>query len=150
MAAFAAEIEDKIARYGWVLQGVLPDRKGEYGWSYTVGLEDRDLPELIVTGLPPQTAHTIISRIIRDCDEGRRAWPSAGDTLGGVLMGDHLLRVVAVEPDIAQAGEWFAVAHARRASRVGLTALQIVWPNEDDSWPEGPTEAQPLLGTVWW
>ena len=44
--------DDVIREHGWAVQGVCNPRgsHGPSGWVYTIGLEDRDRPELLIVG----------------------------------------------------------------------------------------------------
>lgn len=149
---YLAQIEALIDEFGWAVQKVDPRADGpeSAGWVYTIGLEDQGRPELVITGLPGTTAMRVLNDLCQSATEGRRAWPVAGDTLSGLLSNGYELRVVAVDPETAGAGEWFNLAYARRGSAEGFVALQVVWQEADRSWSPGSTAHQPLLGTPWW
>ena len=46
-------IHEVVEKQGWTVQFVESDRTP---YAYTIGLHERGLPELLVTGLPPQSA----------------------------------------------------------------------------------------------
>ncbi len=152
LGAYLAQIEALIDEYGWACQNVdaRTDGPETAGWAYTIGLEDQDRPELVITGLPAPTAMRVLNDLCQSAVEGRRAWPVAGDTLSGLLSHGYEIRVIAVDPEIARAGEWFNLAYARRGSADGFVALQVVWQEADRSWAVGSTAHQPLLGAPWW
>lgn len=145
------DIEDLIDEHGWMVQGVFRCA-GEPGaaWVYTVGLDDLGHPELLVVGLEVETAGAILNRVVDGAMSGARRWPAVGDTLGGLFRDGYAMRVVAVDPEVAVAGEWFNVALARRGSPDGFRPLQLVWQELDYSWPVESTDGQPLLGGRWW
>lgn len=143
-------IEERIARSGWTYQAVLPDGPDDFGWLHTIGLEDRGRAELIVVGLGPSTAQSILDTVLVGPLLGGGEWPSPGDTLPGPYPARYEVKMLKVDPDVAAAGSWFVFAHARRGRFGGLDALQVVWPSDDGSWPRETTTAQPLLGEPWW
>jgi Domain of unknown function (DUF4262) len=132
------ELRETIRTHGWVVQFVEDDRRP---FAYTIGLHDRGLPELVVTGLPSlQSAHTLNA--------------IATASLGGSVYkpGEHIklghqmvLEVVEVEhPD----------AHLNFAIALGgpdVRALQLVWADERGRWPwdarwSHGRRRQPVLG----
>ena len=64
------ELRETIRINGWAVQGVEDDRRP---YAYTIGLHDRGLPELLVTGLSPERA----ARVLNDV---------AGATVGGRVL----------------------------------------------------------------
>jgi Domain of unknown function (DUF4262) len=144
------QVESTIEQWGWAVQSV-GVFKGEDRprWSYTVGHEDNDRTELIIVGIPSNTSTGLLNDISdRALASGR--WPEHGDVIEDLLVGDYEMRVIAVDEDVAQAGEWFNVALARRGDRSGFKALQIVWPDFDNTWLDSHDERQQLLGKAWW
>jgi hypothetical protein len=51
------ELRETIRINGWAVQGVEDDRRP---FAYTIGLHDRGLPELLVTGLSPERAARVL------------------------------------------------------------------------------------------
>lgn len=50
LEAYLKNAKELISRYGWMVQGVGADREtGEHPFFYTVGLTEKNLPELLVT-----------------------------------------------------------------------------------------------------
>lgn len=132
------ELRATIRIYGWAVQGVEDDRRP---YSYTVGLHDRGLPELLVTGLPPERAAGVLNDVAAAAVAGRVFEPGAH-----VAVGDGpLLEIVEVDhPD----------AHLNFALAVGgadIRALQLVWADHLGRWPWAAGWAhgrrrQPVLG----
>ena len=54
------ELRSTILEHGWAVQFVESDRTP---YAYTIGLHDCGLPELLVTGLPPQRAARLLNRV---------------------------------------------------------------------------------------
>lgn len=148
---FFAELEHMIREHGWAVQGVFnTNAPGPSGWVYTIGLEDLGHPELVIVGLPLDTAHRVLQDLLTDAARGRRPWPAAGDTIVGLVRGGYAMRVVAVDEGVAAAGDWFLGALARRGSDEDFWPLQLVWQEADFSWPDGGCDCQPILGDRWW
>ena len=54
--------DEHIDRVGWSVTMVMPtDDDPGTPFAYTVGLTGHDLPELIIAGLPPRVAHTLLN-----------------------------------------------------------------------------------------
>jgi Domain of unknown function (DUF4262) len=150
VAKHLAHIESSIQRFGWAVQIVTSIRFDETPfWAYTVGHEDENRPELIIVGIPAETTSGLLNDICMEATASGR-WPEDGDVLEDLLHGGYEMRVIAVDEDVAQAGEWFNVALARRGNRTGFKALQIVWPDFDRTWLDPHDPRQPLLGAPWW
>jgi hypothetical protein len=148
---FSAELEALIREHGWAVQGVFnTTAPGPSGWVYTIGLEDQGRPELAIVGLPLDTAHGLLHALLVDVVDGIRSWPTVGDTIVGLVHGGYGLRVVAVDPGVAAAGDWFLGALARRGTVDDFRPLQLVWQEADYSWPDGRSDRQPVLGDRWW
>lgn len=132
------ELRALIRIHGWAVQGVEDDRRS---YSYTIGLHDRGLPELSITGLPPQQAARLLNDAARDAVGGRAFEPGAH-----IAVGDGpLFEIVEVEhPD---AHMTFAVA----LGGPGIRALQLVWADDRGRWPWAAgwghgRRRQPVLG----
>ena len=131
--------DDLIREHGWAVQGVCNPRgsPGPSGWAYTIGLEDRDRPELLIVGLPMSTAHGLLNDVITEAVDGARRWPSVGDTIVGLAQGGYGLRVVEVDVAVAAGGDWFLGALARRGGAAGFRPLHSCGSSPTT---RGPTE----------
>ncbi|UQX11846.1 DUF4262 domain-containing protein [Candidatus Mycobacterium methanotrophicum] len=123
---------------GWVVQLVESDRAP---YAYTVGLHERGLPELLVTGLSPQPAARMLNSVADYLVAGGR--PIPGELIS--IAGDVLLGVVQVQHPDAH----MDVAVAFYGSE--LRALQLVWPDDRGHRPWCPAFSngdlrQPVLG----
>lgn len=132
-----------IEEFGWAVRHVGAGDAGEAAFSYTVGLTAMSHPEIVVTGLPFQSAHAFLN------DIGRRV--SAGEHFAPGLSTEELTGpdapVVFIRAD--------DVSGLTAVERVygAVDALQMVWPDSTGQlpWAEGwrnPPGAQPLLGVL--
>jgi hypothetical protein len=132
------DLRASIATHGWVVQGVEDDR---LPFAYTIGLHDRGLPELLVTGLSQESAARVLNDVAVAAVGGRVFTPGAH-----IAVGDGpLLEIVEVNhPD----------AHLNFAVALGgpdIRALQLVWADDRGRWPWGAgwgqgLRRQPVLG----
>ncbi len=155
LATFLEQIDTAIDEYGWACRAVedtIDDTGNTAGpaFVHTIGLEDRGHPEFVVTGLPAAVATRVVNRLCEWLFDGTRAWPEPGETIHDLLSGGYEVRVVRVDPAISEDDDRFAAAYARRGSRGGFRASQLVWQLADRSWPDDSVEHQPLLGEPWW
>jgi hypothetical protein len=134
-------VRKKIRRYGWMIQFVEDDKRP---FAYTIGLHERGLPELLMTGLPARvvgevlnsTAHMIV-------DHGAELEPAMHlDHVDGFLM-----EVVEVEhPDVH-----LLMAVNLYGPNTKIRALQLVWADDhgrlpwDPRWSHG-RRRQPVYG----
>src|SRR6476661_6742042 len=68
---YLGELRETIRINGWAVQGVEDDRRP---YTYTIGLHDRGLPELLVTGLSPQRAARVLNDVAGAAVGGRWPW----------------------------------------------------------------------------
>lgn len=131
-------LREKILTRGWVVQYVESDRRP---FAYTIGLHDRGLPELLVTGLPPKQALWLLNSFARRTLAGLR--PVPGDQVS--LPAGTRLELVDVEHPDAHMG--MAIAIEGR----DITAMQLVWADSRGRWPwaagfDDGYRHQPVLG----
>ncbi|WP_343710249.1 DUF4262 domain-containing protein [Mycobacterium sp.] len=128
-----------VVKNGWAVQFVESDTRP---YAYTIGLHQRGLPELLVTGVPPPQAVRLLNTIAEYLLDGGRPTPGHRITIAD---GDAELEVVQVEhPD----------AHMNVAVAFygpELRALQLVWADDRGHWPWCPAfgdgkARQPVLG----
>jgi hypothetical protein len=133
-----AAIHELVVKHGWAVQFVESDRTP---YAYTVGLHERGLPELLVTGLPPQSAVWLLNSVAAYLLGGGR--PVPGELIS--IAGGSALEVVQVQhPD----------AHMNVAVAfygTDLHALQLVWADDRGHRPWCPEFTngkvrQPVLG----
>jgi hypothetical protein len=135
--------DETIARYGWMIQSVFPVDPGGVGFSYTVGLAGKGLPEFIVFGWDQGLAQSVLNHLALRAIGGE---PFAADReLVGVLEG-HTLRTY----QVGDSSEHLTMSNARyRRGGDPVAALQLVWPDMAGRWPGDPDcniTWQPLLG----
>jgi hypothetical protein len=128
----------KIRAHGWAVQYVEADRTP---FAYTVGLHDRGLPELLVTGLSPQPSAWLLRTFARRSLLGPKPVPGRQVSLSA---GARIEPVTVTQPD---AHLYMAVAIGGQ----GIKALQLVWADDRGRWPWAPGFAQgrgiqPVLG----
>jgi Domain of unknown function (DUF4262) len=109
-----------VQENGWVVQFV-SDRTP---FAYTIGLHERGLPELLVTGMPRERATLVLDSVAQYLIKGGRPIPGERMLLGGELLLDF---VQVQHPD----------AHLKFAVNIygPLRALQLVWPDEQGHRP---------------
>lgn len=127
------ELRRDIAEHGWIVQFV-DDAKRPF--AYTIGLHDRGLPELLVTGLDAQTSQDVLNACAGMMCDGSVFRP--GETVG--LGDDWLLMIVKVDHPGAHLNFAFAVEGQ------GVRALQLVWADNSGRWPWDPS---PFRDTPW-
>lgn len=132
-------LRDIIRRHGWAVQAV-EDHRAPF--SYTIGLHHRGLPEMLVTGLPPERA----AQLLNDAADGvlKQGMPPPGTRL--TLLGRQPVEVV--EVDHPEAHMYLAYDIARGRS---IAARQLVWADALGRWPwargfDRGIRRQPVLG----
>ena len=132
-------IEDKIATYGWFIQGVEKDR-WRPGFAYTVGLTPLGHPELLVTGMKPPVGARLLNDIAHHLVFHDGLPLLAGDRQQ--LKDGLTLEVVDVaEPTVH-------LVMARELYGPGIRAVQLVYADDHGRWPweVGFRGSEPVLG----
>ena len=124
---------------GWAVQGVEDDRAP---YAYTIGLYRRGLPELLVTGLAPETA----ARALNDAAERSLTAGAPAPGARWTLRDGLLVEVVDVDHPDAHMDMAVAVARGRP-----IRARQMVWADRLGRWPwvrgfDRGMRRQPVLG----
>jgi hypothetical protein len=131
-----------IREHGWAVRHVGAGPADDAAaFSYTVGLTALGHPEVVVTGLPFEHAHTFLNNIGHDVRSGQRFEP--GSTTGELTEPAAPVVFLAVEDTSG------LTAVEQVYGRV--QAVQMVWPDSTGRlpWEDGyrnPPKAQPLLG----
>lgn len=141
------KIMEDIEKHGWSDMAIFPtsDDPGLY-FNYTVGLAERNHPDLIVVGMPPETGHYTLSSAYTAIVGGYTFQPDTYAT--NVLEGLRVAILEVVDPlnngvPMTKVKQLYGEVHG----------LQIVWPDTNDRFPwddefeEHFRAAQPLLGT---
>jgi|tagenome__1003787_1003787.scaffolds.fasta_scaffold19999600_1 hypothetical protein len=139
-----ADLRNVIRKHGWAVRNVMPGPTAEeVRFSYTIGLTAFGHPEVIILGMPSQSAHEFLNLI---GDEVRRGGQYEGGTMTGeftdedapiaFIRAEDTERLTAVEQIYGQ-----------------VSALQMIWPDSTGRlpWQDGyrnPSGAQPLLGPL--
>jgi hypothetical protein len=135
---YLAELRALSAIHGWAVQYVEDEDRP---FAYTIGLHDKGLPELMVTGLSGEASARLLNAVARMTVNGTRLAPAEHINLGD----RYHLEVVEVEhPDV----------HLKFAARIfgqHITALQLVWADHRGRWPWDAgwgcgRRRQPVLG----
>jgi hypothetical protein len=129
-----------LDQHNWVVIGVHEERYRP-PYSYTLGLTDRELPELVITGLPHKRAADALTRA---------AWDLlAGETLA---PGKRIRTVEGLLAEVVKVDE--PGAHLDVAADLygqQLAALQLVYTDQRGRWPwdrkfRDGQGGQPVLG----
>lgn len=132
-------LREIIRVHGWAIQFIEDDKRP---FAYTVGLHERGLPELLITGLPPQVVDPVLNSLAhRIVDEGTELEPAMH-----IDYEDRfLIEVVEVEhPDVH-------LLDAVNLYGPRIRALQLVWADEHgrlpwDPWWSHGRRRQPVFG----
>lgn len=116
-------LREIVRDHGWAVQFVESEQRP---FAYTVGLHDKGLPELLITGLPAQTSARLLNSIAHQIVED-------GITLRPAMHihfhDEFILEVVEVDrPDV----------HLKFAAALlgpQIRALQLVWTDDPHWWP---------------
>lgn len=123
---------------GWAIQGVEDPR---LPYSYTIGLHQWGLPELVVTGEQPSRTAELLNNVARDAICGVPLTPGTQFRVKSGL----LIEVVDVDHPEAHLNYAFGVQGP------GVRALQLVWADSHGRWPWSASfrpgkRRQPVLG----
>ena len=119
---FVGGLRDTIRSHGWAVQFIEGDRP----FAYTIGLHERALPELMLTGLQAQTSARLLNSIAHQiADVGMVLKP--GEYID--FQDEFLLEVVEVEhPDVH-------LKYAAGLYGTDIRAFQLVWTDDRRHWP---------------
>lgn len=114
----------RISKYGWTCQSVMSSPTTP-GWAYTIGLEDHGHPELIVVGSPANEAYAALEGPATAAVNGGPPLQAFGSIRRHTCALRPKWAVLAVDPDVVSAGEWFNMASVRRGG-VTRSAARLV------------------------
>jgi hypothetical protein len=144
MDDYIAKLDAIIARNGYAVQGVMANPP----LSYTVGLTDFGLPELVMIGVPIQAMQAIINDAVARMQ-------SNGAFMAGQLqseLANFPLRIDAVHFSQILGRLYMLLGYEKRQGRnpKDLKVLQLVWPSQRGFYPDEAgydmaPEGQPLL-----
>jgi len=141
-----ARADAVTARHGWMVQAVFASGPRRPDLAYTVGLWSLDHPELVVFGLPVDTAHPMLNDLGERVRAGARL--DAGDVLSFADW-PHRVQLLAVpHPERV-------LFQATRTYGGPVPALQAVWDDAGGRFPweaghTAPRWLQPMPGTSAW
>lgn len=134
-------IDELVEQNGWAVMGVLAGPNNMTpSYSYTVGLSARGMSDLMVIGLDPRTAHTILNIAVDRIVE-TSAKLTKGDLLTEVASAP--LRAKPLRPD--QFGP-LALSAIRYAKQAGAEAavVQLEFPDTNGNFP-GESACSPQM-----
>lgn len=129
--AFDAKVERDMADGGISIVGVAPSAETPT-FTYTVGFFQTENPEIIIFGLSPPIAATLLNDLADKIKSGviaPRDW-LVDDTLASMPL---TFRAV----DFERASEFITVARAKAREKTGAepACLMIVWPDAEGRFP---------------
>jgi hypothetical protein len=121
-------------------------RDGDHSYTYSVGMNLQELPEVIVFGLPQVVASYLLFDI---CEEMKRGYTY---TLNGPNYGIVHNQAVYFKPVVTDAVSRY-MKYAKDISPERCHAVQVFWPDPKGNYPwdvvKSPaTESHPMLFTV--
>lgn len=131
------KIEVNITRYGWHSTGVFG---GGECFTYTTGLAAGDHPELVIAGLPPETAHGLIGSAVKIIRSGTLLAP--GKDYTGIAKG-FPVRFRVVDQDACK----HPLSVTTRFYGRRVAALQLLWPDPQGRFP-GEPGCDPLMAAA--
>lgn len=128
--AYRQRIASLVAEHGHMIQGVMTDPP----FAYTAGLyRTHALPEIVVMGLAPQIAHTILNDVARQMKAGGLT-PLGGVDFDEVFAGAPArFRLLGAR----EVDEHLAIAAAVNG-RDDFPAWQLIWPDPQGRFPGDP------------
>ena len=141
----------KVGQYGWMVQSVFGTDTSP-PWSYTVGFwQNYRHPEIVVFGLPQETAGRILNDIGDQVSVGTKFEPGAPhDEIVKGHAGQRY-ECVFINVHTSAHGEYFGVASNFYHGRLRYRVRQLVWPDPDNRLPfeTGYDPCQPILDEHW-
>lgn len=112
------------------ITAVFADGKGAPSFAYTSGLYAFDMPELIVLGLPPESAGYVINSTVSYMEENGGKLPYVGLPISGIIQKFDL---AFLRCEVEQVEDYMlGCSHIREK---GCEILQICWPDEQNVFP---------------
>ncbi|MEV0269785.1 DUF4262 domain-containing protein [Hamadaea sp. NPDC050747] len=140
---YAAQLRQVIAEHGWAIQMVHGDLQ-DPPFSYTVGLTEAGLPELIILGLPTNVAGQILNKLARQSLESELDVDARYDLPNGDATLPYLIGSVSTA-NVRRYLKLATVLYDRHRIR----ALQVIWPSKEGRFPQDPgwdlQKVQPVL-----
>ena len=143
---FLRQQDALIAQCGWAVTMVVPTSTDPGApFAYTVGLTARTQPELVIAGLDPLIAQTLLN------DLAARVIEQHMQLAHGQHLHDLIAGYDAVLVDGPVTDDLYPGTAIGRYGADHVRLRQIVWPDRDGRFPWDPgyaypPQAQPLLG----
>lgn len=140
MEDYIAKLDAIIEKHGYAVQSVMDNPS----MSYTVGLTDLCLPELVMVGVPIPSMQAIINEAVARMQSTQ---PFAPGQLQSELA-NLPLRIDAVHISQVLGRLYMLIGYEKRRQRqvTELKVLQLVWPDQDGRYPDDSGYAMPLSG----
>lgn len=136
--------EALIAEYGHAVIHVFADpERGLPSFSYSIGMQDRGWPEIILSGIPPQSAQPLINDVVARLKE-RGKPPAEGEILDGLLKGGFLMRLRALSEAEIEINLCLACRRSGDLGREPPKAFQLIFQDPERRWPEDSGYSCPL------
>jgi len=140
-------ITKNIEKHGWNIIFVFsPEGEEGIAYAYTIGMRQTcDHPDLILSGLPYETAGIILNHIGKDIKEGLQL--THGEELPGYLGDNYKIKVVKVDvlkyqQVILQCMNYY---EDRDVDPRDIEFFQIVWPDKDGEYDTTHPKLQDLF-----
>lgn len=128
-----ALLEKVISQFGMAVQPIAPSAESP-PFSYSIGQHAKGLPELIVFGMPPPIAASLLYELAEYMEDEQAAGRTVGP--GTVKLEGCEMPGALVEVPTAVAAEYATAAHDRSEGKA--TLIQVVWPDKEGRFPWQP------------
>jgi hypothetical protein len=148
MDNYLATVEEKIAKYGWMVQAVGAGEE-EPQFFYTVGLTRLGLPEVITFGLPMDVGQTLMNDVAIKMQADKLAGHPPIEN--GTRRSDILQGFDVVFVEVLDTTKHLTVANTLCSNGLmPVRALQMIWPDPKGRFPWDPSfkygDKIPVLG----
>ncbi len=131
---FLATLKNRIEVHGFTMVSVGDDHGS---WTYTIGLTNTfDHPELVVTGLAPESAYGLLDALVDRIRTGEQF---------GATSHERFVHGAPVRFGEVHQGQWhqgrfdsWKRVYSSAAAPPRQGAVQVVWPNDDWIYPPDP------------
>lgn len=127
------KILSTIEKYGWFAQ-IVGGTDNAPWFAYTIGLSDKNLPELLITGLHPEKAHEFINLVGKGL-VAKKFEAHDGELLNGILTVTLMLRELNVR-DIEEIMTGF-IQYAGDSTKP-MKYMQVLFPDANGKFPGDP------------
>lgn len=141
------QIQGHIDRVGWAVTGVMPshnDPPQTTSFAYTVGLTEKNLPELLMAGLPARTMQQLLNTAAAHLTSDGSPPFRHGEHVTGIVASYPLIVVQGPVPQRigdaltthgSLADTLFPGVAVARYGRDALRLQQLVWPDREGHFP---------------